>query len=83
LQESELESVALSWLYSSGFTVLPGPSIAPGELAAERTSYEQVILEDRLRAALKRLNPCIPADGWSGKKFHHWCRATGCSTDGW
>ena len=44
---------------------LPGrvrPDIAPGEPAAERQTYEQVLLEGRLREALRRLNPAVPAE---------------------
>ncbi|HPS70278.1 MAG TPA: type I restriction endonuclease, partial [Candidatus Cryosericum sp.] len=62
LAESVVEDACLSWAEGIGFQVVAGPSIAPGELAAERTSYDQVILEDRLRSALRRLNPSIPAD---------------------
>jgi len=58
LGESELED----WLEALGYEILRGLSIAPGEPAAERSSYDQVILEGRLRAALKRLNPSIPAE---------------------
>jgi len=60
--ESILEEACLSWVSALGFQVVAGPAIAPGEPAAERSSYEQVILEGRLRAALERLNPAIPAD---------------------
>ncbi len=60
--ESVVEDACLSWAEEIGFQVVAGPSIAPGEPAAERSSYEQVILESRLRAALKRLNSSIPFD---------------------
>ncbi|GAB4324734.1 MAG: type I restriction endonuclease subunit R [Candidatus Zixiibacteriota bacterium] len=62
LTESEIESAALAWLEALGYTILSGPEIAPGEPAAEREDYEQVILESRLRQALQRLNPQVPAD---------------------
>ena len=60
--ESVVEDACLSWAEEIGFHVVAGPSIAPGEPAAERTSYGQVILEGRLRAALERLNSSVPAD---------------------
>ncbi len=60
--ESVVEDAALGWLESLGYGVKHGPDIAPGELAAERTSYGQVILEDRLRQALVRLNPSLPTE---------------------
>jgi type I restriction enzyme R subunit len=62
LTESVVEDAALAWLEGLGWTVRHGPEIAPGELAAERTDYAQVVLEDRLRQALVRLNPTLPAD---------------------
>ncbi|MBI3068091.1 MAG: hypothetical protein HYY79_04190 [Betaproteobacteria bacterium] len=55
--ESVVEDAALAWLETLGWTVVHGPDIAPGELAAERTDYGQVVLDDRLRQALARLNP--------------------------
>ena len=42
--------------------MLNGPDIAPGELFAERTSYSDVILEKRVRAALSNINPAIPQE---------------------
>ncbi len=60
--ESVVEQAALAWLEALGYTILHGPEIAPGEPAAEREDYEQVILESRLHQALQRLNPQVPAD---------------------
>jgi hypothetical protein len=60
--ESVVEEAALAWLEGLGYTILHGPEIAPGEPFAERENYGQVILEGRLRQALQRLNPQVPAD---------------------
>jgi type I restriction enzyme R subunit len=60
--ESIVEQAALAWLESKGYSVLSGLEIAPGETAAEREDYGQVVLERRLRQALQRLNPKIPSD---------------------
>jgi len=60
--ESVVEEAALEWLAALQYGVLHGPDIAPGELLAERKDYGQVILEDRLRQALARLNPKLPAE---------------------
>lgn len=62
LDESTVEDATLAWLESLGWTVKHGPEIAPGELAAERQDYGQVVLEDRLRQALVRLNPTLPSE---------------------
>ena len=60
--ESIVEQAALAWLEGSGWVVRNGAEIAPGEMAAERTDYGQVVLEQRLRDALARLNPDLPAE---------------------
>ena len=60
--ESVIEQAALAWLESLGYLILSGPEIAPGEPAAERDNYGQVVLEYRLRQALARLNPQVPTD---------------------
>ena len=62
--ESVVEEAALAWLASLGYAVSHGPEIAAGEPAAERSdpNYRDVTLEQRLRAALARLNPGLPAE---------------------
>jgi type I restriction enzyme R subunit len=60
--ESTAEEACLDWLSELGFTILHGPAIAPCELAAERQSFQEVILPQRLREALSRLNPGTPVD---------------------
>jgi len=60
--ESVVEDAALDWLRGLGWQVAHGPQIAPGELAAERTDYSQVVLERRLRDALARLNTTLPLE---------------------
>src|SRR6266571_7850320 len=59
--ESIVEEAALSWFEELGYSVLYGARIAPGEPNAERSNYSEVILANRLRAALARINPRIPA----------------------
>jgi type I restriction enzyme R subunit len=62
--ESVVEDAALAWLAALGYTVKHGPDIAAGEPFAERTDpgYRDVVLEGRLRQALARLNPELPAE---------------------
>jgi type I restriction enzyme R subunit len=62
LTESDVEQAALEYLSSAGWQIAHGPDIAPDSLYAERRDYSQVILERRLREALARLNPDLPAE---------------------
>ena len=61
ITESEIETAALNWLAGMGYSVLHGPDIGPDTSDAERSRYEDVVLERRLRDAVARLNPNIPA----------------------
>ncbi len=60
LSEADVERAALDWLQATGWTVRRGPEIAPETPDAERSGYDQVVLEQRLRDALAELNPGLP-----------------------
>ena len=49
-----------------GYAVGHGPQLAPGEPAAERDSFGEVVLVGRLRQAIRRLNPAIPEEARAG-----------------
>jgi type I site-specific restriction-modification system R (restriction) subunit len=60
--ESTVEDAALTWFGELGYEVAHGPHLAPGEPAAGRESFGEVVLVGRLREAIQRLNPEIPED---------------------
>ena len=60
--ESVVEQAALAWLEAAGWQVRNGAEIAPGEPAAECYDYGQMVLAQRVRDALGRLNPALPAE---------------------
>ena len=60
--ESDIETTAMNWLAGMGYSVLHGPDIAPDTADAERSRYEDVVLTGRLRDAVARQNPNIPAE---------------------
>ncbi len=62
LLESTVEDATLAWLEGVGWTVARGSDIAPDTPNAERDDYGEVVLEERLRSALARLNPDLPAE---------------------
>ena len=60
LTESDVEAAALAWFEDLGYTTIQGPDIAPEQANAERQSFADVVLIDRLRSALAQINPGIP-----------------------
>lgn len=57
------EQPVIDWLRELGYETLFSPDIAPGGAFMERGDYREVILEGRLRRALKRINPNISDTG--------------------
>lgn len=66
--ESHLESATLDWLKELGYSVAFGPDISadPKDLSTKteltERQYGQVLLENRLRAAVTKINPKIPEE---------------------
>ena len=60
INESVVEEAALEWLAGLGWQTAHGPDIAPDTVNAERNTYDEVVLERRLRDALGQLNPDLP-----------------------
>jgi len=60
--ESVVEQAAIEWLQDLGWTYIHGPTLAPDGVAPERASYRDVVLVDRLRRSLRRINDHLPAD---------------------
>jgi type I site-specific restriction-modification system R (restriction) subunit len=62
LNESIVEDAALEWLGELGYEIGQGPHFAPGEPTGERDSFGAVVLAERLREAIRRLNSAIPEE---------------------
>ena len=60
ITESEVEEVALEILSELGYTTIYGPDISPDGENPERSSYENVVLVERLKEAIDKFNPTIP-----------------------
>ena len=60
MTEDQLEQETLGWLAEVGYTHLYGPNIAHDGEQPERENYRQVVLAERLRSAMVRLNPKVP-----------------------
>ena len=61
MTEDQLEQEALGWLSDVGYTLLSGPDIAYDGATPERADYKNTLLPFRLREAINRFNPGIPA----------------------
>ncbi|MBV6451392.1 MAG: hypothetical protein MHPDNHAH_02128 [Anaerolineales bacterium] len=60
LYESEIEQIALDLLHDeNGYDVRFGPDLAEG--AGKERDYNEVVLSVRLRSAIDRINPNLPA----------------------
>ena len=62
LAESHVEEAALAWLAELGYGTANGLDIGPDGDAPERASYGDVLLVERLRSAIAKLNPALPAE---------------------
>ena len=62
LTESAIENLAIELLANQGYQHAHGTELAPDTAHPERASFSDVILEGRLRDAVARLNPSIPAE---------------------
>jgi len=62
--EDHVEQATLEWLAALGWEVGHGPDVSPPDAktpGTERDTYREVALRHRLRDAIRRLNPHIPA----------------------
>lgn len=62
LTENKIEEFAIKLLERLGYEYVYAPDIAHDGENPERTSYEEILLIDRLKEAVKRINPSIPSD---------------------
>ena len=62
ITESAIEELAIELLEKQGYRYIYAPDIAPDCETPERDSFEDVLLLERLRRAVGRINPAIPAD---------------------
>ncbi len=60
ITESTIEKFAIELLEKCGYQYIYGPTIASDGNTPERESFEDVLLLDRLREAVGRINPTIP-----------------------
>jgi len=62
ITESAIEDLAIALLEKQSYQYVYAPDIAPDSDTPERTSFDDVLLLERLRKAVGRINPSIPVD---------------------
>lgn len=62
ITENIIEESAIEILQSQGWEYANGKEISPEGLFCERENYQQIILINRLRNAIAKINPQIPTD---------------------
>ena len=62
ITESEIENFAIELLEKQGYEYIYAPDLAPDSKTPERESFEDVLLIGRLRRAIGRINPDVPAN---------------------
>lgn len=62
MTENEIELLALDLLKGQGYEYINGVDIAPDSASAERHTFEEVVLKERLEKAVRRINIGIPPD---------------------
>lgn len=60
LTENTIEAFAIKLFERLGYSYIYAPEIAPDGARPERSNYDQVLLTERLRTAVRRINPTIP-----------------------
>ena len=65
ITENHIELLSIQRLESLGYHYLYGPDIAPDGHSPERDSFEEVLLINRMKTAVRKINPAIPVDAHS------------------
>ena len=60
LTEGAIETFAINLFERLGYDYVYAPDIAPDGGSHERSSYDEVVLTERLRSTVRRINPSIP-----------------------
>ena len=61
ISEDHIEQIIIQEFIDLGHSYVNGSAISPEGLAKER-EYDEVVLKSRLRNAMAKLNPGVPAD---------------------
>ena len=60
LTENAIEAFAIKLFERLGYSYVYAPEITPDSERPERSRYDEVLLTERLRTAVRRINPSVP-----------------------
>ena len=63
ITEDQLEQLAIQWFQDTGWACVNGADLAPEGATSERVDFRTLVLNGRLAAAVRRLNPQLPPIG--------------------
>ena len=69
ITEEQLELLCIDWFVELGYEYKDSHDIAPESINPERDDFRKVILEDRLKSSLIRINPDIPIETINNATF--------------
>lgn len=58
-EQQNVEQVAIEFFYKLGYEFFYGPDVAPNNFRPLRKNYQEVLIEEKLRQALRRINPFL------------------------
>ena len=61
LSEDHIEQILIQEFIDLGYSYVNGADISPDGMAQER-EFDEVVLKHRLKAAISKLNPSVPAE---------------------
>ena len=61
INEEQVEQLAIEWFQELGYDYLHGYDISPDSDTPQRESYQEVLLSNKVKSALTKLNPTLPS----------------------
>jgi len=60
INEDQVEQLAIEWFKELGYDYMHGYDISPDSEQPQRKNYQEVLLYERVKSALTKLNPTLP-----------------------
>jgi len=60
INEDQVEQLAIEWFKELGYDYMHGYDISPDSEQPQRKNYQEVLLHERVKSALTKLNPTLP-----------------------